>query len=45
VDALTQQVAHLEQMVAQQARALRSMQQMLEMRGLVTRDDSAAKVR
>ncbi len=45
VDALTQQVANLERMVAQQARALRSMQQLLEARGLVTRDDAAAKVR
>ncbi|AKQ66171.1 Type IV fimbrial assembly, ATPase PilB [Myxococcus hansupus] len=45
VEALTQQVAGLERMVAQQARSLRAMLELLETRGLVTRDDYLAKVR
>ena len=45
VDELTQQVAGLERMVAQQARSLRAMLELLETRGLVTRDDYLAKVR
>lgn len=45
VDALTQQVAKLEQMVAQQARSLRSMAELLEKRGLISREDQLAKVR
>ncbi|NTX02535.1 general secretion pathway protein GspE [Myxococcus sp. CA051A] len=45
VDILTQQVADLERMVAQQARSLRAMLELLETRGLVTRDDYLAKVR
>ncbi|NVJ06956.1 general secretion pathway protein GspE [Myxococcus sp. AM001] len=45
VEELTQQVAGLERMVAQQARSLRAMLELLETRGLVTRDDYLAKVR
>jgi len=45
VAVLTQQVADLERMVAQQARSLRAMLELLETRGLVTRDDYLAKVR
>jgi len=45
VDILTQQVSDLERMVAQQARSLRAMLELLETRGLVTRDDYLAKVR
>ncbi|WP_338866375.1 hypothetical protein [Myxococcus stipitatus] len=45
VEGLTQQVTDLERMVAQQARSLRAMLELLEKRGLVTRDDYLAKVR
>ena len=45
VEYIEQQVAKLEQMVAQQARSLRAMAELLEKRGLVTREDQAAKVR
>jgi type IV pilus assembly protein PilB len=45
VEDLSQQVATLERMVAQQARSLRAMLELLETRGLVTRDDYLAKVR
>ncbi|MBZ4417330.1 general secretion pathway protein GspE [Myxococcus sp. RHSTA-1-4] len=45
VEDLGQQVARLEGMVAQQARSLRAMLELLETRGLVTRDDYLAKVR
>jgi type IV pilus assembly protein PilB len=45
VEDLSQQVARLEDMVAQQARSLRAMLELLETRGLVTRDDYLAKVR
>ncbi|NPC84628.1 general secretion pathway protein GspE, partial [Pyxidicoccus fallax] len=45
VEELTQQVSRLEGMVAQQARSLRAMLELLETRGLVTRDDYLAKVR
>jgi type IV pilus assembly protein PilB len=45
VEDLSQQVARLESMVAQQARSLRAMLELLETRGLVTRDDYLAKVR
>ncbi|MBZ4397374.1 general secretion pathway protein GspE [Myxococcus sp. MISCRS1] len=45
VEALTQKVTDLERMVAQQARSLRAMLELLETRGLVTRDDYLAKVR
>jgi type IV pilus assembly protein PilB len=45
VEDLSQQVSSLEGMVAQQARSLRAMLELLETRGLVTRDDYLAKVR
>jgi type IV pilus assembly protein PilB len=45
VEDLSQQVSSLERMVAQQARSLRAMLELLETRGLVTRDDYLAKVR
>jgi type IV pilus assembly protein PilB len=45
VEDLSQQVSTLERMVAQQARSLRAMLELLETRGLVTRDDYLAKVR
>jgi type IV pilus assembly protein PilB len=45
VEELSQQVSSLERMVAQQARSLRAMLELLETRGLVTRDDYLAKVR
>jgi len=45
VEDLSQQVSRLEGMVAQQARSLRAMLELLETRGLVTRDDYLAKVR
>ncbi|MFP2929830.1 hypothetical protein ACLESO_32485 [Pyxidicoccus sp. 3LG] len=45
VEELSQQVSRLEGMVAQQARSLRAMLELLETRGLVTRDDYLAKVR
>lgn len=45
VEELSQQVSGLERMVAQQARSLRAMLELLETRGLVTRDDYLAKVR
>ena len=45
VEELSQQVSTLERMVAQQARSLRAMLELLETRGLVTRDDYLAKVR
>ncbi|WP_439329385.1 hypothetical protein, partial [Corallococcus sicarius] len=45
VDALTQQVADLERMVAQQARVMRGMMEALEARGALTREEVQAKAR
>lgn len=45
VEDLSQQVATMPSRVAQQARSLRAMLELLETRGLVTRDDYLAKVR
>jgi type IV pilus assembly protein PilB len=45
VDALTQQVADLERMVAQQARVMRAMMDALEARGALTREEVQAKAR
>jgi type IV pilus assembly protein PilB len=45
VDALTQQVADLERMVAQQARVMRAMMDALEDRGALTREEVQAKAR
>ncbi|WP_255442507.1 MULTISPECIES: general secretion pathway protein GspE [Corallococcus] len=45
VEALTQQVADLERMVAQQARVMRAMMDALEARGALTREEVQAKAR
>ena len=45
VEALTQQVADLERMVAQQARVMRGMMEALEARGALTREEVQAKAR
>ncbi|WP_233597240.1 hypothetical protein [Corallococcus sp. CA041A] len=45
VESLTQQVADLERMVAQQARVMRAMMDALEARGALTREEVQAKAR